>query len=227
MHISPLSRTIFIICLAINLFITATVSLAAPQNSLLSSSPIHKSSASKLPRWQSILDNQLSDTYNSKVANVKIWQEFIHSIQSETKLRQMMLVNQWFKQFPHKQDNWVYKETDYWASPIEFLTKGGDCEDYAIIKYVTLRKLGFSPEDLKIAIVYDVYSGTDHAFLTAKHDGAEFVLDNREKLVVARYMKNRYKPHYAFNERDLWIYDSPVMARTIRKNQSGTLPGNR
>ena len=199
----------------------------AAENSVLSSAPIQKYSSSTLKRWHEILDNQMSETYNSKVANVKIWQEFIHSIQDKPKLRQMMMVNQWFKQFPHKQDNWLYKESDYWASPTEFLTKGGDCEDYAIIKYVTLRKLGFSAQDLKIAIVYDVYSGTDHAFLTVKHEGAEFVLDNREKLVVARYMKNRYKPHYAFNEKDLWLYDSPTMARTIRKNQTGTLPGNR
>ena len=226
MQIYTLSHVLFLIGL-ISIFTMPTASLAAPQDNVLSSAPIQKLSSSTLKRWQSILDNQISDTYNSKVSNVKIWQEFIHSIQDKTKLRQMMMVNQWFKQFPHKQDNWVYKESDYWASPTEFLTKGGDCEDYAIIKYVTLRKLGFSAQDLKIAIVYDVYSGTDHAFLTVKHEGAEFVLDNREKLVVARYMKNRYKPHYAFNEKDLWLYDSPTMARTIRKNQTGTLPGNR
>jgi len=202
--------------------------MSASKNNLLSSAPVKTFSSSYLPQWQEILNNQLSETYNSQSVSVKTWQEFIETLQGETKLRQLIRVNQWFKQFAYKQDNWIYKQDDYWASPVEFLTKGGDCEDYAIIKYMTLRKLGFAAKDMKIAMVYDVYSGTDHSFLTVRHNGTEFALDNREKLVVVRYMKNRYKPHYAFNEKNVWVYDSPVMARKMREHSNGAvLPGNR
>ena len=55
-----------------------------------------------------------------------------------------------------------------------------------------------------------------------------YILDNREKLVVSRYMKNRYKPHYAFNENKVWVYDSPVIVQKMRKNKDGSvLTGNR
>lgn len=201
---------------------------ATNDGKLLSKTPINSYSSTKLERWHDILNNHLSDTHNSRAPNIETWYEFMNMVSHEPKLRQLMRVNAWFEQFPHKQDNWVYKKDDYWASPVEFLTQGGDCEDYAIIKYMTLRQLGWSAEDMKIAMVYDVYSGTDHAFLTVHHKGAEFVLDNREKLVVSRYMKNRYRPHYAFNEQTLWIYDSPIMVQKMRKGAKGTvMPGNR
>ena len=200
----------------------------AARDILLDSAPTQKFSASKLSRWEEILSSHVSDIYNSQNPNIDTWNAFIETLEGEPKLRQILKVNAWFKQFPYKQDNWVYNQDDYWATPTEFLTYGGDCEDYAIIKYVTLRKLGFSPADMKIAIVYDVYSGTDHAFLTVKHEGAEFVLDNREKVAVSRYMKNRYKPHYAFNEKDMWTYASPVIVQKMRKSVGGAvLPGNR
>ena len=169
----------------------------AARDSLLDSAPTHQFPASTLPRWKDILSTHVSDIYNAQNPNIDKWQAFIQTLEGESKLRQILQVNAWFKQFSYKQDNWVYNQDDYWATPTEFLMHGGDCEDYAIIKYMTLRKLGFAPKDMKIAIVYDVYSGTDHAFLTVEHEGAEFVLDNREKVAVSRYMKNRYKPHYA------------------------------
>lgn len=201
---------------------------AASHSILGSEAPNRSFPASELPKWQQILDTQLNETYNTQSANVQKWNDFIGTLKNEPKLRQLMRVNLWFKQFSYKQDNWVYNQDDYWASPVEFLTKGGDCEDYAIIKYMSLKKLGFSADDMKIAMVYDVYSGTDHAFLIVKHEGADFVLDNREKLTVARYMKNRYKPHYAFNENTVWTYNSPVMVQKMRKYSNGTvLPGNR
>jgi predicted transglutaminase-like cysteine proteinase len=218
----------FITAFIITSFVLPSIAYAASNNTLLSNKPINIYSSSKLERWHDILDNHVSDTYNSQSINVKTWYDFIELIRDEPKLRQLMRVNMWFEQFPHKQDNWVYQKDDYWASPVEFLAKGGDCEDYAIIKYMTLRKLGFEAKDMKIAMVYDIYSGTDHSFLTVQHKDAEFVLDNREKLVVSRYMKNRYKPHFAFNENKLWVYDSPVMVQKMRADSKGTvMPGNR
>lgn len=201
-------------------------------NTVLGEKPAKTLPVSHLPKWQKIMAQNLSDTYSqsnkAKPVNVQTWQKFTQTMQGAPKLRQLLKVNLWFEQFPYKQDNWVYKQNDYWATPTEFLTKGGDCEDYAIIKYMTLRQLGFQAKDMKIAFVYDVYSGTDHAFLVVKHNGAEFVLDNREKVVVSRYMKNRYRPHFAFNEEKVWMFNSPVMAKSIRQNQgSEVLPGNR
>lgn len=220
--------TASILLLSLTILICTLTPSFAQSNSVLDNQPVQTYPVTKLPRWEAILSSHLSETYNSQNPNVKTWNDFITTLQGQPKLRQLLKVNMWFEQFTYKQDNWVYKQDDYWATPTEFLTKGGDCEDYAIIKYMTLRQLGFPASAMKIAMVYDVYSGTDHAFLTVNHEGAEFVLDNREKVVVARYMKNRYKPHFAFNEENVWIYDSPVMVQNMRKDTNGEiLPGNR
>ena len=41
-----------------------------------------------------------------------------------------------------------YGLPDYWATPLQFLDRDGDCEDYAIAKFVSLRELGFAADEL-------------------------------------------------------------------------------
>ena len=219
---------IHLIILTLLLMMAAsTIAYAAPDR-LLRSPSKKIASTQSLEQWQRVLKNHRTQSISTTSPKYHAWQKFIKSIQHESKLRQMLKVNMWFEQFSYKQDNWVYSSDDYWATPLEFLERGGDCEDFAIIKYMSLKQLGFAPEDMKITIVYDVYSGTDHAFLVVYHNNAEFVLDNREKLSVSRYMKKRYKPYYAFNENSLWTYKKPLIARAMRKaDEEAVLPGNR
>jgi predicted transglutaminase-like cysteine proteinase len=48
-------------------------------------------------------------------------------------------------------------EVDVWSSPlVTFNTGAGDCEDYAIAKYVALQMTGISAEDLRIVVVLDL-----------------------------------------------------------------------
>jgi predicted transglutaminase-like cysteine proteinase len=69
---------------------------------------------------------------------------------------------------------------DRWSAPLETLTSGrGDCEDYAIAKYVALTEAGVSDEDVKLIIVRDLATGEDHAVVTARLDDKWIVLDNR------------------------------------------------
>jgi predicted transglutaminase-like cysteine proteinase len=43
---------------------------------------------------------------------------------------------------------------DHWSSPLETLqSHRGDCEDYAMVKYVALAEAGLSYDDLKIVII--------------------------------------------------------------------------
>ena len=78
-----------------------------------------------------------------------------------------------------------YGFDDYWASPLEMLTShGGDCEDYAIAKYVALQAAGIAPVDLRLVIVLDVRHQATHAVLAVHQDGEWLLLDNRT-LVMA------------------------------------------
>lgn len=73
------------------------------------------------------------------------------------------------------------KKSDHWATPKEFLTMGaGDCEDYAIIKYFTLLKLGFEKDKLFITLAYDTYTKRDHMVLSyfAQKNQPPLILDS-------------------------------------------------
>ena len=182
---------------------------------------------SVLPPWQRVLHFK---TISEDKENVSIlmWRKLIDSLRDEEKSEQLFKVNLWLNSFPYKQDNHIYGKSDHWSSPTEFLIHGGDCEDFAITKYITLRELGFTAEELNIAIVYDVFSGTDHAFLLVNQDGKEYVLDNRDHIISSDHYKDRYKPYYVFNESLLTTFEKPVIASTIRDAENNAvLPGNR
>lgn len=182
---------------------------------------------SVLPPWQRILSYKTVHQDQNGVS-IQMWRKLVESLKNEPPEDQIYKANLWLNSFPYKQDNWIYGKSDHWATPTEFLTHGGDCEDFAIIKYITLRELGFEPEQLKISIVYDVYSGTDHAFLLVKHAGKDYVLDNRDHEVSASHYLERYKPYYVFNEEGVITFEKPLIASTIRDEENNmVLPGNR
>ena len=69
---------------------------------------------------------------------------------------------------------------DRWSAPLATLTTGrGDCEDYAIAKYVALIQAGVGEDDVKLVIVRDLIANQDHAVVAARLDGKWVVLDNR------------------------------------------------
>jgi predicted transglutaminase-like cysteine proteinase len=100
---------------------------------------------------------------------------------------------------PYRSDVEAYGRGDHWATPLEFLAKAGDCEDFAIFKYFLLRRLGFEPSALRIVLGRDSASGGSHAILVALIDGATLVLDNTRNSVVDA-ASIRFDPIYSFNE---------------------------
>ena len=77
-----------------------------------------------------------------------------------------------------------YGRLDVWTSPLVTLTRGGDCEDYAIAKFVALRRAGIAADDLRIVIMRDTIHGEDHAVAAARLDGRWLTLDNRRMAMV-------------------------------------------
>jgi predicted transglutaminase-like cysteine proteinase len=74
---------------------------------------------------------------------------------------------------------------DRWSAPIDtFATGRGDCEDFAIAKYVALTEIGVAKEDVRLLIVRNVRAHTDHALLAVRHEDRWLVLDNRHFALV-------------------------------------------
>jgi predicted transglutaminase-like cysteine proteinase len=74
---------------------------------------------------------------------------------------------------------------DHWSPPFETLqSHRGDCEDYAIVKYVALLQAGLSHDDVKIIILRNLLPNEDHAVVAARVDGQWLILDNRRLALV-------------------------------------------
>jgi len=106
-----------------------------------------------------------------------------------------------------------YGEIDVWSSPLlTFTTGSGDCEDYAIAKFVALRQAGISPEDLRIVIMHDTIRGEDHAVAAARLDGHRLTLDNRRMAMVEDAYVRNYRPLYVIDQYGVMRYvDAPLL----------------
>ena len=80
--------------------------------------------------------------------------DLLKELKSASEIKKLNVVNTWFNYIKYKSDKKVYKKSDYWATLYEFVGKdAGDCEDYTIAKYYTLKALGVDPKKLKFTYV--------------------------------------------------------------------------
>jgi predicted transglutaminase-like cysteine proteinase len=111
-------------------------------------------------------------------------------------------------------DQAQYGEVDVWTSPLVTFSHGaGDCEDYAIAKYVALRQTGVSSDDLRIVIMHDTLRNEDHAIAAARLDGHWLMLDNRHMAMVEDGQIRNYRPLFVIDQYGLMQYkDAPLLA---------------
>lgn len=118
-------------------------------------------------------------------------------------------VNDFFNQsLRFTDDIEIWRQEDYWATPVEALVKGAaDCEDYAIAKYVTLRRLGVASDKLRITYVKALRLNQAHMVLTwyASPGADPLVLDNLIGEIRPASQRDDLLPVYAFNAEGLWL----------------------
>jgi predicted transglutaminase-like cysteine proteinase len=101
-----------------------------------------------------------------------------------------------------------YGEEDVWSSPLATFIRGaGDCEDYAIAKYVALREAGLAARDLRIVILHDALHHEDHAVAAARLDGHWLVLDNQRMAMVEDIDARNVRPLFVIDENGIAKYD--------------------
>jgi predicted transglutaminase-like cysteine proteinase len=156
--------------------------------------------------------NQIVNKYGLKAEKrVLIWDKVIQSAKKKDILHKLKDVNDFFNAIRYGRDSAVWHKKDYWAAPFEFMGKGaGDCEDYAIAKYFSLRKLGVPDKKLRITYVKLLRRGTKyeeaHMVLTYYHkpDSTPIVLDNINKRLKLATSRKDLRPIYSFNATGLW-----------------------
>jgi len=117
-----------------------------------------------------------------------------------------------------KSDLALYGEDDVWSAPLAtFAIGAGDCEDYAIAKFVALQEAGVSPDDLRIVILRDDRREEDHAVVAARLDGNWLMLDNRHMVMVEDQQMRHYRPIFLVDGAGVKLYsDTPAIAEGSR-----------
>ncbi|AXH14273.1 transglutaminase-like cysteine peptidase [Malaciobacter mytili] len=170
--------------------------------------------------------DEFKEKYGEKASQrLTLWDNLIENAKKEKLLYKLKMVNDFFNKITYKLDSVHWGKNDYWASPFEFLGTGaGDCEDYAIAKYYTLRQLGIPDDKLRIVYVKLLRKNSKfeqaHMVLTYYHtpDSTPIVLDNVNKKLVLANKRNDLKPVYSFNASGLW--------RAQNKGQTSQRVGN-
>jgi len=135
------------------------------------------------------------------------WQDLMKENHAASDWDKLNMVNHFFNKIRYMTDEEHWHQRDYWATPIEFLaTDGGDCEDYAVAKYFTLKELGIPMEKLRITYVIATSINEPHMVLAYYEtpDSEPLILDNIKDRVMTASARPDLEPVYGFNGDGLW-----------------------
>ncbi len=116
-------------------------------------------------------------------------------------------VNKLLNRYPYIPSAANWHEPNHWETPFEFLAKSGQCQDYAIAKFMLLRAAGVPNELLRVVVLRDRRLNLDHAVMIAYVDGEALMLDNQIPDVVPVAGIHHYQPYYSINETGWWLHD--------------------
>lgn len=134
------------------------------------------------------------------------WMRELDSLKSSDQRTQVDEINRFANRWRYIKDRDNWHVEDYWETPGEFFERSGDCEDYAIVKFMSLRALGFDNTQLRLVAVKDMNLGVGHAITLAEVNGDTLLLDNQIKRVIEATSVRHYKPIYSANENAWWLY---------------------
>ncbi|MEQ8859201.1 MAG: transglutaminase-like cysteine peptidase [Pseudomonadales bacterium] len=187
---------------------------------------VYLGSASLLPDWAETLQRARDQhpILDACVADAERCEGYLRGIpvllqraRPLSRERQLQLINRYINKRRYRGDRTLEitsalsEETvrlpSRWSTLLEFLRRGGDCEDYATSKYQLLRALGIPAHDLRVVVVFDRASRDHHAVLAVRQDddGAAWLLDSDDR--IYRGQPFGYRFIYALNETSIWDHE--------------------
>ena len=152
---------------------------------------------------------------------VETWDSLMRIDPATPEKEKLQRVNDFFNQIRFVSDLIHWKKKDYWATPLEFIsTNGGDCEDFTIAKYFTLRQLGVSDKKLRLTYVKAIRLNQAHMVLSYfKTPSSEpLLLDNLDKEIRLASRRRDLVPVYSFNGNGLWLAKEREQGRLVGKS---------
>jgi predicted transglutaminase-like cysteine proteinase len=193
---------------------SGTATAAADQLAAISPAPlfgtseIHSSNLKMFPKWRGMLqlfEKQRKSCVPEQCMK-KQWDAVIARLRGLDLMSELHEINTEMNKRPYVPDAVNWSLPDYWATPFQFLQKGGDCEDFAIAKYMALRELGVPAVSMRVVVLNDLNLGIAHAVLAVYIDGNPYILDNQISKVVPASSIHHYQPVYSINENGWWLH---------------------
>jgi len=162
-----------------------------------------------------------NQTYGKKSSELLTqWIRLMSDHEQKDDWHKMRLVNHFFnKKITFVDDIVHWKEEDYWATPFEFIgTKGGDCEDFALAKYFTLKAMGVEPDKMRLMYVRALAINQPHMVLiySEEIDQMPLVLDNINPRILPANQRRDLKPIYSFNGDGLWLAKAKGLGKQVK-----------
>ncbi len=201
---------------ASNLLAAASAADAADFG-LFGTREFRSSSLAALPQWRGVLERVEAERPRWRACALDpkrcpnraaaAWRALLASLDGAPLIDQLHAVNRFANQFRYKADEQNWGKSDHWATPFEFLARSGDCEDYAIVKYLSLRELGVPAERMRVVVLKDTLRDLAHAVLAVRdEEGRIWILDNVTNAVLRHDRLGHYVPYYSVNEEARWAH---------------------
>lgn len=162
---------------------------------------------------------QMGQKYGSRAKlRLKRWQKLIKDLRGKSEKTKLNKVNDFFNKVRFLDDIKHWGKNDYWATPVEFLvTNGGDCEDFTIAKYYTLKALGVDISKMSIAYVKALDYNQAHMVLTyySSPKAEPVILDNLIPQIKKASKRKDLLHVYSFNGDNLWISKKGRRAKLV------------
>lgn len=142
------------------------------------------------------------------------WQKLGADVKDQSDTEILNTVNNFVnRRVVFTEDSVAWNQPDYWATPLESMGRGvGDCEDYAIAKYITLLNVGIPNEKIRMIYVKARLGGAGSAHNQAHMvlgyfsapDAEPLILDNLISSVRPASSRQDLLPVFSFNSDGLW-----------------------
>ena len=139
---------------------------------------------------------------------IEQWQQLMTDHAGDSEEGKLDAVNEFFNRLSFVDDLIHWGKNDYWATPVEMLaTSGGDCEDFSIAKYFTLKTMGVDESKLRLTYVKALKLNQAHMVLTyfPAPSSEPLVLDNLVGDIRKAGQRKDLLPVYSFNGEGLWL----------------------
>jgi len=193
---------------------TAASSQAYP--ALFGTHETYSASIDRFYKWTGMLQRWTAERREARLpcmlgqiagCEPKEWRRIVDLLTPLDLRAKVAAVNSLVNRYPYTPSAANWSDPNYWETPFEFLTKSGQCQDYAIAKFMLLRAAGVPNELLRVVVLRDRRLGLDHAVTVAYVDGEALMLDNQIPDVVPAGSIRYYEPYYSINETGWWLHD--------------------